>query len=63
MLRQPRVVAVLHMPHLLLISFRLQVVAAVNQQLGGLASQRAVLQHDLGAAKERWQAEETVRIR
>lgn len=51
------------MPHLLLISFRLQVVAAVNQQLGGLASQRAVLQHDLGAAKERWQAEETVRIR
>ncbi|PRW59673.1 early endosome antigen 1 isoform X2 [Chlorella sorokiniana] len=45
------------------ISMARQVVAAVNQQLGGLATQRAELQHELGAAKERWQAEEAVRIR
>lgn len=40
-----------------------QVVAAVNQQLGELAARRAELQHELGASKERWQAEEAVRVR
>lgn len=45
------------------ISMARQVVAAVNQQLGELAARRAELQHELGAAKERWQAEEGVRVR
>lgn len=41
----------------------MQVVTALNQTLSGLAAQRAELQHELGAAKERWQSEEAVRIR
>ena len=45
------------------ISMARQVVAAVNQQLAELAGRKAELQHELGAAKERWQAEEGVRIR
>ena len=45
------------------ISMARQVVAAANQHLAELAAQRAALRHDLAAAKERWQAEEGVRIR
>jgi hypothetical protein len=45
------------------ISMARQVVAAVNQQLAELAGRKAELQHELGPAKEWWQAEEGVHIR
>lgn len=41
----------------------MQVVTAVNQQLGELGARKAELQHELGVTKERWQTEEAVRIR
>ena len=47
----------------MLVLLRVQVVTAVNQQLGELAARKAELQHEASAAKERWQAEEAVRIR
>lgn len=40
-----------------------QVVTAINQQLGEMIARKAELQHELGVAKERWQTEESVRIR
>ncbi|KAL4458548.1 hypothetical protein ABPG75_013413 [Micractinium tetrahymenae] len=45
------------------ISMGRQVVSAVNQQLGELIARKAELQHELGVAKERWQTEESVRVR